>query len=46
MAIHELAGKTAPASTLIDVGRLERDYYEQKPDSENPAQREIGRAHV
>ncbi|MCL4176239.1 MAG: phosphoglucomutase (alpha-D-glucose-1,6-bisphosphate-dependent) [Verrucomicrobia bacterium] len=38
MAIHELAGKTAPASMLIDVAQLERDYYEKKPDSENPAQ--------
>ena len=32
MATHPLAGKPAPADILIDVSRLERDYFEQKPD--------------
>jgi phosphoglucomutase len=38
MAISPLAGKPAPAGLLIDVGRLERSYYEGKPDLSNPAQ--------
>lgn len=38
MAIHEWAGKAASMTTLIDVGRLERAYYEQRPDPENAAQ--------
>ncbi|HKB38061.1 MAG TPA: phosphoglucomutase (alpha-D-glucose-1,6-bisphosphate-dependent) [Gemmataceae bacterium] len=32
MAVHPLAGKPAPADLLIDVARLEREYYERKPD--------------
>src|SRR5678815_5773555 len=36
MAIHPLAGKPAPADILIDVDRLEKAYYERKPDPENP----------
>ncbi len=32
MALSSLAGKPAPASLLIDVAQLERDYYERKPD--------------
>lgn len=32
MALNSLAGKPAPANLLIDVARLERDYYEKKPD--------------
>jgi phosphoglucomutase len=32
MPIHPLAGKPAPPSLLIDVSRLERQYYENKPD--------------
>ncbi len=38
MAIHERAGKPASAAMLIDVGQLERCYYEQRPDPENPSQ--------
>ena len=38
MAIHPLAGKPAPADILIDVDRLEKAYYERKPDPENPQQ--------
>ena len=32
MALHPLAGKPAPANTLIDVARLEREYCERQPD--------------
>jgi phosphoglucomutase len=39
MAIHPLAGKPAPKDLLIDVGRLERAYYERKPDMGDPNQR-------
>ena len=35
MAVHPLAGKTAPADILIDPARLERDYYERRPDLAN-----------
>jgi len=38
MATHPLAGKPAPASLLIDLGRLERDYYERRPDPAEPGQ--------
>jgi phosphoglucomutase len=39
MAIHERAGHPILAGELIDLGRLERDYYERQPDPENPLQR-------
>lgn len=32
MAIHPLAGKVAPESTLVDVSALLQAYYEKKPD--------------
>ena len=32
MAISPLAGKPAPQTMLVDLARLERDYYERKPD--------------
>ena len=32
MTISPLAGKPAPREILVDVGRLERAYYEQRPD--------------
>lgn len=38
MAIHSLAGKTAPAELLIDVRQLERHYYEKTPDLADPNQ--------
>jgi phosphoglucomutase len=38
MAIHPLAGQSAPASSLIDVGKLERAYYENRPDLADPFQ--------
>src|SRR5262244_4237138 len=31
-AISPLAGKPAPKEMLIDVARLEKDYYERQPD--------------
>jgi phosphoglucomutase len=33
MPLSPLAGKPAPQSLLIDLTRLERDYYERKPDT-------------
>jgi len=38
MSLHKLAGKPAPAGLLIDVSKLERDYYEKKPDLSDPNQ--------
>src|SRR6188472_4072930 len=32
MAISPLAGKPAPKELLIDLSRLEREYYERRPD--------------
>jgi len=32
MSLNPLAGKPAPASSLIEVTKLERDYYTRKPD--------------
>ncbi|HLN30378.1 MAG TPA: alpha-D-glucose phosphate-specific phosphoglucomutase, partial [Gemmataceae bacterium] len=38
MAISPLAGKPAPKEMLIDVAKLEREYYERKPDLSDTAQ--------
>jgi phosphoglucomutase len=38
MAISPLAGKPAPKELLIDPSRLEREYYERRPDLGNPNQ--------
>lgn len=38
MALHPSAGKPALREQLIDLSRLERDYFEQKPDVSNPLQ--------
>jgi phosphoglucomutase len=32
MALSPLAGKPAPKEMLVDVARLEREYYQRKPD--------------
>ena len=32
MAISPLAGKPAPKNLLVDVAKLEREYYERRPD--------------
>src|SRR5512137_980659 len=39
MKVHPLAGKPAPPELLIDVGKLEREYYERQPDLADPNQR-------
>ena len=38
MATHPLAGKPAPASLLIDLAKLENDYYTRRPDVGDPHQ--------
>ena len=38
MPISPLAGKPAPKELLIDPSRLEREYYERRPDLGNPNQ--------
>lgn len=37
-AISPLAGKPAPKELLIDVARLQKDYFERKPDVSDPNQ--------
>lgn len=37
--VHELAGKPAPESILINVSRLITYYYSNKPDPDDPSQR-------
>jgi phosphoglucomutase len=39
MSISPLAGKPAPKETLVDLVRLERAYYERRPDLDDPEQR-------
>src|SRR5262249_49331631 len=39
MAISPLAGKPAPKEMLVDVARLEREYYQRRPDMSDPTQR-------
>jgi phosphoglucomutase len=36
--ISPLAGLPAPNSMLVDVAKLEREYYERRPDLEDPNQ--------
>ena len=38
MAISPLAGKPAPKEMLVDLVKLEREYYERRPDMGNPNQ--------
>src|SRR5690242_6273438 len=38
MALSPLAGKPAPKDMLVDLARLERDYYERQPDTANANQ--------
>src|SRR5437868_7117221 len=38
MTISPLAGKPAPKDILVDLSRLERDYYERRPDPDDPTQ--------
>ncbi len=37
--VHPLAGKPAPRDVLVDVERLRRLYFEEKPDPANPVER-------
>ena len=38
MTISPLAGKPAPKEMLIDPAQLERDYFERRPDLDDPSQ--------
>ena len=38
MTISPLAGKPAPKEMLVDLARLEREYFERKPDLDDPDQ--------
>src|SRR5206468_5036770 len=38
MAISPLAGKPAPKEMLVDLARLEREYFERRPDLGDPNQ--------
>jgi Phosphoglucomutase/phosphomannomutase, alpha/beta/alpha domain I len=38
MKISALAGKPAPRNMLVDLAQLERQYYERRPDIEDPGQ--------
>src|SRR5215472_1287074 len=37
--LSPLAGRPAPKDLLIDVARLEREYYDRKPDMSDPTER-------
>lgn len=39
MALHELAGKPAPRTLLVNISRLVSSYYTHKPDVSDPAQK-------
>jgi len=39
MTISPLAGKPAPKEMLVDLSCLEQEYFERRPDPDNPAQR-------
>jgi phosphoglucomutase len=39
MTLSPLAGKPAPKEMLVDLARLEREYYARVPDPDDPAQR-------
>jgi phosphoglucomutase len=38
MTLSPLAGKPAPKDILVDLARLEREYYTYRPDTTDPAQ--------
>src|ERR1700746_3173839 len=38
MTISPLAGKPAPKELLVDVARLEKEYFERRPDLDDPNQ--------
>src|SRR5258705_4287418 len=39
MTISSLAGKPAPKEMLVDLSRLKREYFDRRPDPDDPAQR-------
>src|SRR5215468_9182379 len=39
MTLSPLAGQPAPQDILVDLARLEREYYTRQPDMEDPTQR-------
>jgi phosphoglucomutase len=39
MTISPLAGKPAPKEMLVDLDRLEREYFDRRPDLDDPEQR-------
>jgi phosphoglucomutase len=39
MALSPFAGKPAPREILVDVGRLEAEYYDREPDVNDPLQK-------
>ena len=39
MAVHPLAGKPVPEDMRVDVAQLKKQYYERRPDPENPGER-------
>src|SRR6516165_6692231 len=38
MAISPLAGKPVPKELMVDLSRLEREYFERRPDLSDPRQ--------
>ena len=38
MTISPLAGKPAPKEVLVDLARLEHEYFARRPDLDNPEQ--------
>jgi phosphoglucomutase len=38
MPLSPLAGKPAPAEILVDLARLERDYFDRQPDADNASE--------
>ena len=39
MMISSLAGKPAPSEMLVNLARLGREYFERRPDLDDPEQR-------
>ena len=39
MTISPLAGKPAPKEMLVDLARLEQEYFERRPNLDDPEQR-------
>ena len=37
-SVSPLAGKPAPKELLVDVARLEREYFDRRPDLQDPNQ--------